>query len=328
MVPVAWIGRTSTEDRQDPTLSLPRQLDKSRISMPAPFVIVAHFYDVESGRTELSMRGQGTAHEKFDIPIPRERDRRDDPRATALRQEINKLYQAETNLMAQLEAFQSTGDDEIDNEWRNRLQHRFADVAKSRRRKIDELAQLDKDDKSATTVNPDLVDELPKINFALVSVPEDQQRRLFDAFQLELRYNRTRHELAIRATVRGDMIEELRTVIHLAIGSAGKSTFPGNRPEPGQPRAVPFPMFMVPPAGFEPAPPPPEGGALSPELRGLSDPKRVAGAPGTTATGFARPHRPTWWELRPRWGRSLPQVHRGFGASCSPRAGVVAKMSG
>lgn len=23
MVPVAWIGRTSTEDRQDPTLSLP-----------------------------------------------------------------------------------------------------------------------------------------------------------------------------------------------------------------------------------------------------------------------------------------------------------------
>ena len=25
----------------------------------------------------------------------------------------------------------------------------------------------------------------------------------------------------------------------------------------------------VPPAGFEPAPPPPEGGALSPELRGL-----------------------------------------------------------
>ena len=29
----------------------------------------------------------------------------------------------------------------------------------------------------------------------------------------------------------------------------------------------------VPPAGFEPAPPPPEGGALSPELRGLFAPK-------------------------------------------------------
>ena len=28
-------------------------------------------------------------------------------------------------------------------------------------------------------------------------------------------------------------------------------------------------VLFVPPAGFEPAPPPPEGGALSPELRGL-----------------------------------------------------------
>ncbi|GIH06638.1 recombinase [Rhizocola hellebori] len=34
---------------------------------------------------------------------------------------------------------------------------------------------------------------------------------------------------------------------------------------------------LVPPAGFEPAPPPPEGGALSPELRGLSDRQRLPG---------------------------------------------------
>ena len=50
VVPVAWIGRTSTEDKQDPTLSLPRQLEKARSALPPPFVIVAHFYDVESGR--------------------------------------------------------------------------------------------------------------------------------------------------------------------------------------------------------------------------------------------------------------------------------------
>src|SRR5258708_1648993 len=30
MVPVAWLGRTSTEDSQDPTISLPRQLRNSR----------------------------------------------------------------------------------------------------------------------------------------------------------------------------------------------------------------------------------------------------------------------------------------------------------
>lgn len=72
MVPVAWLGRTSTEDAQDPTISLPRQLRNSRDALPEGFVIVAHFYDVESGRKDLSDRGRGHAHERFAIPIPRD----------------------------------------------------------------------------------------------------------------------------------------------------------------------------------------------------------------------------------------------------------------
>lgn len=71
-VPVAWLGRTSTEDNQDPTLSLPRQLDSARHALPDEFVIVAHFYDVESGRTIEELRGRGHGHERFDIPIPRD----------------------------------------------------------------------------------------------------------------------------------------------------------------------------------------------------------------------------------------------------------------
>jgi DNA invertase Pin-like site-specific DNA recombinase len=71
-VPVAWLGRTSTEDNQDPTLSLPRQLDSSRRALPDEFVIVAHFYDVESGRTPDELRGRAHAHEQLDIPIPRD----------------------------------------------------------------------------------------------------------------------------------------------------------------------------------------------------------------------------------------------------------------
>jgi recombinase len=50
----------------------PRQLEKARTALPAPFVIVAHFHDVESGRTDLNLRGHGKAHEDFDIPIPRD----------------------------------------------------------------------------------------------------------------------------------------------------------------------------------------------------------------------------------------------------------------
>src|SRR4029453_12703387 len=72
IIPVAWMGRTSTDDQQDPTLSLPRQLENTRRALPAPFVIVAKFYDIESGRNDLEFRGQGDAHERFEIPIARD----------------------------------------------------------------------------------------------------------------------------------------------------------------------------------------------------------------------------------------------------------------
>jgi DNA invertase Pin-like site-specific DNA recombinase len=68
----AWWGRVSTEDQQDPTLSLPRQLHTSRAALPQGALIVAHFYDVESGRKDLEARGSSTAHERLAIPIPRE----------------------------------------------------------------------------------------------------------------------------------------------------------------------------------------------------------------------------------------------------------------
>jgi site-specific DNA recombinase len=72
MVPVAFAGRVSDKDNQDPTLSIPRQLANCRAALPDSFVIVAHFYDVESGRMDIDLRGHGTAHEEFDIAIPRD----------------------------------------------------------------------------------------------------------------------------------------------------------------------------------------------------------------------------------------------------------------
>jgi hypothetical protein len=72
IVPVAFVARTSDEERQDPTLSIPRQLDSVRAALPPGLVIVAHFYDVESGRTALHLRGHREAHKAFDIPVPRD----------------------------------------------------------------------------------------------------------------------------------------------------------------------------------------------------------------------------------------------------------------
>lgn len=71
-VRVAFLGRTSTEDQQDPRQSMMRQLGNCKTAIPESWVIVAHFYDVESGRMELEARGHGTGYERFDIPIARD----------------------------------------------------------------------------------------------------------------------------------------------------------------------------------------------------------------------------------------------------------------
>ena len=58
----------------------------------------------------------------------------------------------------------------------------------------------------------------------LAALPEAHLRRLFDAFQLELRYHRRRHELTIRATVRADMVEPLRAAVRQTTGSHEMTT--------------------------------------------------------------------------------------------------------
>jgi hypothetical protein len=70
-VRVAFLGRTSTDEQQDPTLSIPRQLANSERALLPGMVIVARFYDVESSRKELSQRGRSDAWQKFDIGVPR-----------------------------------------------------------------------------------------------------------------------------------------------------------------------------------------------------------------------------------------------------------------
>lgn len=71
-VRVAFLGRTSTEDQQDPRQSLQRQLGNCKTAIPESWVVVAHFYDVESGRMNLDQRGHGENYERFDIPIARD----------------------------------------------------------------------------------------------------------------------------------------------------------------------------------------------------------------------------------------------------------------
>ncbi|MBI0301185.1 recombinase family protein, partial [Streptomyces sp. PRKS01-29] len=69
---LVFLGRTSTEDKQDPTISLPRQVRSCQTALQPGVVIVGFYYDVESGRKDLAARGHGRGHERFDIPVPRD----------------------------------------------------------------------------------------------------------------------------------------------------------------------------------------------------------------------------------------------------------------
>ena len=71
-VRVAFLARVSTDDQQDPTLSLPRQLANCEAALPEGWRITAWFWDIESGRMALERRGRGHAHERIDVPLPRD----------------------------------------------------------------------------------------------------------------------------------------------------------------------------------------------------------------------------------------------------------------
>ena len=72
-VPVAFLGRTSTQEMQDPRASLRRQLRSSQDWLPPGWFIAAVYWDVESGGLDLEARSQGDAYRAFaDAGIPRD----------------------------------------------------------------------------------------------------------------------------------------------------------------------------------------------------------------------------------------------------------------
>ncbi len=72
-VPVAFLGRTSTLEMQDPRASLTRQIRAARAWLPPGWFISAWYWDVESGGLDLEQRSQGTAYRQFaDAGIPRD----------------------------------------------------------------------------------------------------------------------------------------------------------------------------------------------------------------------------------------------------------------
>ncbi len=70
---VAFLGRVSDKEKQDPSLSIPRQYrgvgDKcAELKWP----LTHSFWDIESGRNELALRGHGADGSLFNIGVPRD----------------------------------------------------------------------------------------------------------------------------------------------------------------------------------------------------------------------------------------------------------------
>lgn len=71
-VPVAFVGRTSTLELQDPVASLRRQVRSSQAALPPGWFIAAWYWDVESGGLDIEQRGHGTAHQAVNVGLPRD----------------------------------------------------------------------------------------------------------------------------------------------------------------------------------------------------------------------------------------------------------------
>jgi site-specific DNA recombinase len=73
LVPLAFVGRTSTSTIQNPVESLSRQLRRAQERLPQGFYIARHYWDIESGGTDLDARSQFDVWQKFaDAGIPRD----------------------------------------------------------------------------------------------------------------------------------------------------------------------------------------------------------------------------------------------------------------
>ena len=110
--------------------------------------------------------------------------------------------------MDQLEDSEPTGDPEADREYRAAIQRRFADLAQQRREARAKLGRLGTDNRS-TGNDLTLLEEIPNVPIKLAELSEELQRRLYDAFQLQVRYDRPRHQAVLKVIISESTIDTL-----------------------------------------------------------------------------------------------------------------------
>lgn len=153
----------------------------------------------------------------------------DDHELRALRVQLAKLDRAQQNLIAQLESYEPTGDDEIDTDWRTNLQKRFATISAERRQAAARITDLRSTASRTPTPTADraaLLAVLPATDQDLTALPEDVQRQLYNAFHLQIRYSRPQHRVTIQVTVSATTVHTLANTVTAAISPDGIASDP------------------------------------------------------------------------------------------------------
>ena len=113
------------------------------------------------------------------------------------------------------------------------LQNRFAAAAAQQRAKKQMLDEIERTERQARPIDINLLDHLPTEDVDLGRLPEDQQRRIYDAFHLEMRYNALTNGLTIRITVTGDTVPALASTVGAVVAAHRNHKEPA-RPSSGE----------------------------------------------------------------------------------------------
>jgi site-specific DNA recombinase len=147
-------------------------------------------------------------------------------RRAALHAQLAELQRRQSNLMRELSGYQPTGDADLDTAWRNAIQAQFAANLAEQRAKTRQLADLTQRHDEQAPPDIDLLDAVPQAAIHVTALPEDSQRRLYDAFHLAIRYHQPSQELILRVSIDAETAPVLTATIH------STTNIPAPRPTP------------------------------------------------------------------------------------------------
>ena len=153
---------------------------------------------------------------------PARAESRNAERRKSLRKAISDLERRKRVLVTELETQPVTGDPDAGREYREAIQYRFTELVAEHRAKSAELARLADEPAEPGRGDPGLLQALPQLPLRFAELPEPLQRSLYEAFQLQARYHRPKHEVTIRVTIRAETLDGITSTVSEITAQQGK----------------------------------------------------------------------------------------------------------